>query len=57
MPPKFAALSLSIKRPQRVGVLSVKSFNNIDDGNQPRKRDGLILAVNNFGVKSEGICN
>jgi hypothetical protein len=33
MPPKSTALSPSIKRPQRVGVLGLTSFYNIADGN------------------------
>jgi hypothetical protein len=45
MPPKSAALSLSIKRPQRVGVLRLTSFYNIVDGNQPRKRNRSILTI------------
>jgi len=35
MPPKSAALFSNIKRLQRVGVLELTSFYNIDDGNQP----------------------
>ena len=45
MPPKSAALSLSIKRPQQVGVLGLTSFYNIADGNPLRKQDRLILTI------------
>jgi len=45
MPPKSAALSPRIKRPQRVGVRGLTSVYNIADGNQPRKRNRLILTL------------
>lgn len=45
MPPKSAALSPSIKIPQRVGVLGLTSFYNIADGNQPCKRNRSILTI------------
>ena len=45
MPPKSAALSSRIKRPQRVGILGLTSFYNIADGNQPRKRNRSILTI------------
>jgi hypothetical protein len=45
MPPKSAALSPSIKRPQQVGVLGLTSFYNIADGNLLRKQNRSILTI------------
>jgi activator of 2-hydroxyglutaryl-CoA dehydratase len=45
MRPKSTALSPSIKKPQRVGVLGLTSVYNIADGNLLRKQNRSILTI------------